>query len=930
MNDPANLKPLIMIVDDDEDFRDSLAGFLETRDYLVKEIENGKDALAYCENNRPDLILLDANMPEMDGFFVCSELNKNPKNRSIPVIMITALADELSVDRAFEVGADEYITKPLNWSVLRLRIQRIIDRQIRDNALNESRDKYRLLLETSNFVPWEMDVEYFKFTYIGPQIYNLLGYPAQEWTDIDYWRSRLHPEDREEATRFCLTSTENGEDHDFEYRAISALGKVVWLRDVVTLVRTDGKVTGLRGFFIDITEEKLGEQELHKTMDLLVKSENQLQAILANTSAVVFLKNIDSRYMLINRRFEELFKVSNQDVIDKSDFDLFPNNIAQKLYENDLKVLEQGKSLEIEEVIYHNNEYHTYISVKFPLYNDENKIFAIGGIATDITDRKKAEDDLCEAKQNAELANRAKSQFLAAMSHDIRTPMNAILGMGEVLAESGLNKTQTKHLEVLTHAGEGLLALINDILDLSKIEAGQLQLETVSFNLPDLISSTVHILQQKASKKGLDFKHQLDTKCEKIVVGDPQRLRQVLLNLLGNAIKFTEVGTVELEVKSHFADRILFVVKDTGIGISQNKIKTIFQPFTQADNSITRRFGGSGLGLSICNHIVEEMGGSIQVESETGKGSIFSFTARLPRSKGDLADRTITQVKRQKSRGTIKNKKTIEKRAMHILLVDDAIDNIIVIEAFLKKTNHTVKVAKNGLEAVEEFSKGSFDIILMDMMMPVLDGYGATRRIRALEKQEDIEPIPIIALTANAMKDDLDKTLVAGCDMYLSKPIRMTHLLDVIDSFSKTEKDDSNNSHDGVNNSEHGNGLDDEIEQYHFNSINVETLVRLRQDLGGNIDRPLGKFLERLPLRLSDIMEAVEKHNSDDLKSKAHKLKGSSASFGAENLVSICHQIELAAKNGKLPEDEDIFEYLKEECEVVQRELELFLHGEDV
>ncbi|MBF0443945.1 MAG: response regulator [Magnetococcales bacterium] len=930
MSETPKPMPLIMVVDDDEDFRDSLAGFLETKNYRVHECQNGKDALAFCDEHTPDLILLDANMPDMDGFQVCSQLQKNPKNRSIPVIMITALADERSVDRAFEVGADEYITKPVNWSVLRLRIHRIIERKIRENALNESHEQYRLLLETSNFVPWEMDLANNKFTYMGPQIKNLLGYPVEDWTDFDYWVSRLHPDDREVAKRFSLTSTKKGEDHDFEYRVISAQGATVWLRDVVTLVRKNDEVTGLRGFFIDITEQKQGEHELHKTMDLLVKSENQLQAILSNTSAVVFLKNIDGRYILVNRRFEELFNISNLDVIDKSDFDLFPYAIAQKLYENDLAVLKHRKSLEIEEVIRHKEEHRTYISVKFPLFNENNKIFAIGGIATDITDRKLAEDDLCEAKQNAELANRAKSQFLAAMSHDIRTPMNAILGMGEVLAQSELNETQLHHLDILTHAGEGLLALINDILDLSKIEAGQLELEAVSFNLPDLISSSIHILEQRATSKNLKLDYNIDPKCNKIIVGDPQRLRQILLNLLGNAIKFTEQGKITLEVKSHFKDRILFVVRDTGIGISHKKLNSIFQPFTQADNSITRRFGGSGLGLSICNHLVEKMGGTIQVESEVGKGSSFSFTARLPKSVGNLADITLTQVIRQKSRNSSETKKATQESAMHILLVDDADDNILVIKAFLKTTPHTLQITKNGKQAVEAFAKGSFNMIMMDMMMPIMDGYEATRRIRALEKKTNRPAVPIVALTANAMKEDLEKTIEAGCDMYLSKPIRMKHLLDVIDSFVKNSSDVSSSLHYNEESTEQSKNSDNKNLKNSYNAINLDILNKLRKDLGGNIDSPLGKFLDQLPNRYTAIVEAINQKNSDSLKSSAHKLKGSSASFGAEQLVSICHQMELAGRAGQLPQDENLLDALKKECGVVQSELELFLSGENV
>jgi PAS domain S-box-containing protein len=798
----------------------------------------------------------------------------------------------------------------------------ITDRKKREQALHESREQYRLLLETTKFIPWELDVETKEFTYIGPQIEDFLGYPAEDWLGMEYWASRIHEDDRENAVNFCTATTAKGEDHDFEYRMVSIDGKIVWFRDVVAVVREGKKVIGLRGFFIDITAQKQAENELRQTMELLVKNENQLQAILSNTSAVVFLKDLTGRYLLVNRRFEKLFNIKQDGIIGKTDYDIFPEDTAKLMQDNDQKAMEAGKSLEIEEVVYHDGKQNTYLSVKFPLYDDAKKIFAIGGIATDITDRKLAEDDLCEAKQNAELANRAKSQFLAAMSHDIRTPMNAILGMGEVLADSGLDPTQLKHLDVLIRAGEGLLALINDILDLSKIEAGQLQLEAVSFNLQELVSGTHQILQYKAVQKNINFSYKIDKFCQPTVVGDPQRIRQVLLNLLGNSIKFTKNGEITLTVEPYSADSIEFVVTDSGIGIAEHKLESIFQPFTQAEDSINRRFGGSGLGLSICNHLVEKMGGAIRAESELGKGSRFSFTVRLPKSFGQIADAKLTRVVRDEERLLLTTKHQTSHNSINILLVDDAEDNVLVVSAFLQKSQHKIQTARDGQEAVDAYNNGSFDLIFMDMMMPIMDGYEATRQIRAIEKNSGKQQVPIVALTANAMKDDLEKTIDAGCNIYLSKPIRMAHLIDVVNQFAKNSGTPSTLATDDPT-------REKSLKPKHgTKAINLKIFEKLRHDLGGNIDIPLNKFLEMLPERLQTILQTLEQNNPTEMSHAAHKLKGSAASFGAVHLQEICNKMESIGREGLLPEDISIIADLKNECGLVKADLELLLKGD--
>lgn len=400
----------------------------------------------------------------------------------------------------------------------------------------------------------------------------------------------------------------------------------------------------------------------------------------------------------------------------------------------------------------------------------------------DITDRKRSEATILASREAALAASRDKSLFLANMSHEIRTPLNAILGMGEVLEESGLTAQQSGFLRVLTNAGEHLFALINDVLDLSKVEAEQLVIAAHSFDLREVTEGTCRILQDMTKVKGIALAHVMAPDCPRLVVGDPERLRQILLNLIGNAIKFTDQGKIELKVEPWPHDFIRFVVSDTGIGIPASHFDTIFEPFKQVDDSTSRRVGGTGLGLSISRRLVQAMGGTIQLESEVGQGSTFSFTVRLP--KEPIADDQLTRLP-QEENSPVSSAMGATGKISHILLVEDVENNRMVIHSFLRHTPYEITEAVNGEEGVRLFQTGAFDLVLMDMQMPVLDGFGATEQIRRWEKEQGRPPTPIIALTANAMKEDVEKTTAAGCNLHLSKPVRKRHLLDLLNRWSR-------------------------------------------------------------------------------------------------------------------------------------------------
>jgi PAS domain S-box-containing protein len=395
-------------------------------------------------------------------------------------------------------------------------------------------------------------------------------------------------------------------------------------------------------------------------------------------------------------------------------------------------------------------------------------------LQAEIAARKQMETALQQAKAAAEAANEAKSQFLANISHELRTPMNAILGMIDLALPKQEDSASKDFLQTAKESANLLLALLNDLLDTAKIESGKLELESAPFNLHRILQQIAQVLTVRASEKGIAFSYRLPPELPEALIGDQVRLRQVLLNLAENAVKFTERGEVAVSVRvdSRMKDKIglEFVVRDTGIGIQPTELDRIFDPFAQADNSTSRRFGGTGLGLSICSRLIDMMGGRIRVASEPGQGSTFSFTIRFPLAK---------QLPPEPDRPFVLTAAT---RPLRILLVEDNPANQKLASYILQKRGHAVDLASNGIEGVLQAERHRYDAILMDVQMPGMNGLEATAKIRS--REGDGPRVPIIAMTAHAMKSDQDRCLAAGMDGYLAKPINAQEMIGLVESMA--------------------------------------------------------------------------------------------------------------------------------------------------
>mgnify|MGYP005842891365 FL=1 len=906
----------------------------------------------------------------------------------------------------------------------------IAERVRAEEVLGNSQALYSSLVENLPVHVLRKDLEG-RFDFANRSFCALLGKPIEEIlgkTDFDFYPEELARKYREDDQRVIRdgeifeTVEENRKDGETRYVQV----KKSPVRDAA------GRVVGVQVVFWDVTERERAEAALERERNLL-------RTLLDNMPDYIFVKDAESRILLTNAAHLAILGAASLDeVVGKSDFDFFSPELAEQYYADEQMVIHTGTPLlnRVERAVDRAGKTKWLLTTKVPVRLGEGSVVGLVGICRDITAIKQAEEALKQAKDAAEAANRAKSAFLANISHEIRTPMNAILGMTELVLDTAISPQQREFLLAVQESGEALLAIINDILDFSKIEAGKLALEVAPFDLRETLGDTMKSLALRAHGKGLELACRVHPDVPALLVGDRTRLRQIVVNLVGNAIKFTEQGEVLLEAECQArteSEAILhFAVSDTGIGIPAEKQAAVFGAFEQADASTTRRYGGTGLGLTISARLTELMGGKIWLESEVGRGSTFHFTARLgfPSEPGAPArppkpalvrgtrvlvvddnqtNRRILeeilsnwgmvptlvcgaeaaiaalrqahqcgepyrlvltdshmpdvdgfalaeQIKQDAALGStvimmlssgdrprdiarceqlgivayllkpVKQselfdaimlalgvtapedegpeaeaaRQRVRVRPLRILLAEDSMVNQKLAVGLLEREGHSVVVANNGKEAIAAAEVQHFDLVLMDVQMPEMDGLEATAVIRARERRTGARHVPIIAMTAHAMKGDRERCLEAGMDEYVAKPISARLLLETIHALVG----DGKQFGEPCAAAPPARPVVDWHEALRFVKGD-SALLRVVVEAA----------LEEAPRLLNDIAQAVANGDAKALERSAHTLKGDFRYFGASPVFHRAFRLECMGKEGKLEGADEALADLQPELE---------------
>ena len=637
---------------------------------------------------------------------------------------------------------------------------------------------------------------------------------------------------------------------------------------VTALRDAHGAIIGYLLIGTDNTARKRVEEERKESDQRLRDQQFYTRSLIESNIDALITTDPSGIITDVNKQMEALTGSTRDELIGAPFKDCFTD--PQRAEAGIKRVLSETSVTDYELTARARDGVQTVVSYNATTFYDRNRTLkGVFAAARDVTERKRVEAELQQAKAAAESASRTKSDFLASMSHEIRTPMNAIMGIADLLAKTDLSPEQDKFVQIFRRSGDNLLNLINDILDLSKVEASQLDLERTGFSLSDHLEKAIEMVAPRAQEKGLSLVCDIAPSVGNDLVGDPTRLRQVLLNLLGNAIKFTETGGVSLRVEpdldSTVPTALRFTVSDTGIGIPGDKLERVFERFTQADSSTTRRFGGSGLGLTISRRLVELMGGRIWVESEVGRGSLFAFA--VPFEVSTAANRPVA--------APVGADPAAARPALRILMAEDSPDNRTITLAYLEDTPYRVDVAENGALACRMFNAGHYDLVLMDRQMPVMDGLTATRTIRAWEKAHNRLPTPIIALTASALKGDRETCLAGGCSAYLTKPIKQDVLLQAIADFSKVAAVPAPDS-----------------ARRKIVSRSAEQRIADRAPA----------FLEHCRKNHVAAGHALDRDDFEAVLVVGHNMRGSGASFGFQPVTEIGAALEQAADRGDVVE----------------------------
>jgi two-component system, sensor histidine kinase and response regulator len=700
----------------------------------------------------------------------------------------------------------------------------------------------------------------------------------------------------EAETRAHIAEAIEAGQTDFETRHRTRQGEIRNVQVTAQSLDVQGRAV-YQCVWRDITERKRTEEEIRRQSALI-------SSLLDSIPDIFFFKNTEGVYLGCNPAFVEFVRRPRNEIVGKTDYDLFDKEIADSFRKQDQQMMVLRKPRHNEEFITYPDGRRVMIdTLKTPYWGPDGELVGVLGISRDITVQKQASEQLQKTNQSLEAANahanalaeqateanRAKSEFLAMMSHEIRTPMNAVLGMNSLLLKTPLDARQTEFARTVATSGEALLDIINDILDLSKIEAGgPLDIDEQPLSLRNLVDGVVRLLQTRAGGHGLSLASDLAGDIPPWLKGDTGRLRQVLMNLAGNGLKFTDRGGVTIRVRRLGAEAprvwLRFEVQDTGVGISAADSARLFQAFTQVDSSATRRRGGTGLGLAISKRIVELMGGRMGLESAPGQGSLFWFEIAL-----EVASAPAAKPAEPGASDTADAQATTLAGPLRILVAEDHEPNRRLVTYMLESLGQQAEFAVNGLEAVAAWERSDPDVIIMDCQMPRMDGFEATREIRrreAARSTDGARRVHIVALTANAVKGDSERCLAAGMDDYLSKPYTAQQLGAALNQRTAPPSREASPA---------------ETKPAPLAAVDFDPQrpAELCAELGDEgVLAIIADFLRELPETVGRLTSLVSSGPVEELARLAHSIRGIGRSIGLEKLAEHCQTLEEAANAG--------------------------------
>jgi PAS domain S-box-containing protein len=865
-------------------------------------LSNGIELL---KTNLYDVVIADLSLPDSSGLDTFNSIYE--KVVHIPIIVLTGLEDESIGINAVKFGAQDFLlkgkikgkelTRSINYSIERYKLLNELEEKAKELeeksvALLNEKQKLSEAQKLAHIGSWEVEIASNRVSW-SDEFYRIHGLePNQVELTPDKLYAYIHPADRAEVRNVIDNTLKDHKPSTFYYRIIRADNSIRTLHSRGEVVfNEEGKPIKIVGTGQDVTE-RIQEEEMENLAVAATKSYNSV--LITDKEGIIEWVN-EGFTKLTGYTLNEV-KGTHGEMLRKGEKAGIPEGAN---YFKEVTIRKVPITYESKNITKGGKEHWTITTVT-PVLDKDGEVKRIISIDSDITQRKEAEMDLVranriaehslrkgnkalnellEAKRQLEETMKVKEQFLANMSHEIRTPMNAIVGFTDLLLKGTLSTEQKQFIDAIKISGENLLVIINDILDFSKMQAGKISLEHLEFSLSQIMSMATELMLQKSVEKSTNLFTKIDKTIPDRLIGDPTRLTQILLNLVGNAIKFTEKGEIKVEVEliSEMNDNIKlkFSVTDTGIGIPEEKLSTIFDAFTQATNDTTRKYGGTGLGLAIVKQLVELQGGRVSAKSKVGSGSTFSFTLNF---KKNLNPKTI------EPKNWAEPAMEEYKEPLNILLVEDNVLNQVLAKKVLTDWNWKVELAENGVIAVKKAMEKDFDIILMDIQLPEMDGYEATRYIRTKFPQPKCN-VPIMAMTAHAISSEEEKCANAGMNGYISKPFNQNVLHSKILSIVHPEE----------------NGKDSDSIKNHKSNVNMENsqkhidLTYLRQLSNGDnkfISEMLSLFIDQTPAMLANMSKYLESADWKSLSSAAHKMKPSIMFVGLKEIEATVRLVE--------------------------------------